>query len=169
MRLQWRTDVRRCANQWLLTSLWNTLRNIMECSRSGERVKFTNHCHAERSEASRMHTRGCSRDPSLCSGWQMGRGADDKRQTRENYQLLIINYWHGQQKEKHLGDYHPGFDYYFDRYRDFAGSDFVLVGNWKWRIENWKLSMRRRNFQFSILHFQFSPSVINCSLFTINY
>ena len=39
----------------------------------------------------------------------------------------LLNY--GKQKEKHLGDYHPDFDYDSYRYRDIAGSDFVLVGN----------------------------------------
>ena len=38
-------------------------------------------------------------------------------------------FYYGQQKEKHLGNYHPDFDYDSDRYRDVAGSDFVLVGN----------------------------------------
>ena len=36
-------------------------------------------------------------------------------------------FYYGKQKEKHLGDYHPDFDYDSDRYRDVAGSDFVLV------------------------------------------
>ena len=40
---------------------------------------------------------------------------------------FLLNY--GKQKEKHLGDYHPDVDYYPNRYRDFAGSDFVPVGN----------------------------------------
>ena len=38
-------------------------------------------------------------------------------------------FYYGQQEEKHLGDYYPDADYYPYRYRDFIGSDFVLVGN----------------------------------------